>query len=329
MVALLAFCALIVLSYSCQKQGAGTEKQFTFSRTFTSGPVSFRVALSDSAVTIAERVSMLLETRAEKGWRAELPKFGEKLSQFGIVDYRNPQPELGANGVIVTKRIYELEPFLSGEYKIPPMEISFWQEGDSTRHTLESDTILVNVKSLLPNDKATTDINDIAAPVSFPSGWRTFAIIAACIAGAAALVIVLWRHRRIRGKFIPPLPAHEIAYRKLEKLLARGLIEQKLYREFTAEVADILRQYIEDRFALRAPERTTEEFLSEAGMGLPVDAERKEILRQFLIHCDLVKFAALEPSAEDVKRTFETCKEFIEMTKVREEVKAEAAPSAA
>jgi hypothetical protein len=42
-----------------------------------------------------------------------------------------------------------------------------------------------------------------------------------------------------------------------------------------------------------------------------------------------VKFAALEPSADDVKRTFETCKEFIEMTKVREEVKAEAAPSPA
>ena len=64
-------------------------------------------------------------------------------------------------------------------------------------------------------------------------------------------------------------------------------------------------------------------------MGLPVDREHKEVLKQFLIHCDLVKFAALEPSADDVKRTFETCKEFIEMTKMREEVKAEAAPSPA
>jgi hypothetical protein len=318
---------LLVALGACKKQGAEFEKQYKMSRTFKSGPVSFRVALSDSAVTIAERVNMLLETRAEKGWRAELPKFGERLSQFGIVDYRNPQPELGANGVVTTKRVYVLEPFLSGDYKIPPMEVSFWQEGDSTRHTLESDTIVVNVKSLLPNDKRTLDINDVAAPVSFPFGWKRVGIIGACIAAAAALVIFLWRHRRIREKLIPPLPAHEIAYRKLEKLLARGLIEQKLYREFTAEVADILRQYIEDRFALRAPERTTEEFLVEAGPGLPVDEEHKGILREFLVHCDLVKFAALEPSAEDVKRTFETCREFIEMTKVREEVKAAAAQS--
>ncbi len=316
---------LLAAAASCKKAGPAEEKKFTFSRTYGSRPVSFRVALSDSAVSIADRVSMLLETRAEKGWRAELPKFGEKLSEFGIVDYRNPQPELGQGGVVVTKRIYELEPFLSGDYKIPPMEASFYQEGDSTRHTIESDTILVRVKSLLPKDKATLDIHDVAAPVAFPFAWWKAAVIAACVAAAAGAFVFLWRHRRIREKLIPRLPAHEIAYRKLEKLLARGLIEQKLYREFTAEVADILRQYVEDRFAMKAPERTTEEFLLEAGMGLPVDREHKEVLKQFLVHCDLVKFAALEPSADDVKRTFETCKEFIEMTKVREEVKAEAA----
>ena len=105
-------------------------------------------------------------------------------------------------------------------------------------------------------------------------------------------------------------------------------MEKKLYREFTAEVADILREYIEDRFRLKAPERTTEEFLVEVSPALPVDAEKKDILRQFLVHCDLVKFAALEPSVEDVERTFATCRDFIEATKVREEVKAEAGTAA-
>ena len=41
-----------------------------------------------------------------------------------------------------------------------------------------------------------------------------------------------------------------------------------------------------------------------------------------------MKFAALEPSIEDVERTFATCKDFIEATKAREEVKAEAAEAA-
>jgi hypothetical protein len=326
---LLALPALLLGAASCKKRVAGKEKEFTFSRAFESGPVSFRISLSDSAVTIAERVKMLLETHAQKGYRAELPKFGEKLSQFGIVDYRDYQPELGKDGAIVTKRLYELEPFLSGEYKIPPMEISFYADGDSTRHTLESDTIVVLVKSLLPKDKASLDINDVAPPASFPFGWKNILIIVGCVAAAAAVTLLFWKRRRIREKIIPRLPAHVIAYRKLEALLARKLVEQKRYREFTAEIADILRQYIEDRFGLKAPERTTEEFLVEAGSGLAVGQAQKNILKAFLLHCDLVKFAALEPSVEDVERTFNTCRDFIEATKVNEEVKAETSGAAA
>jgi hypothetical protein len=318
--ALVAAVALIVGAGSCAKREKATE--FTFSRSFESGPVSFKVSLSDSAVTIAQRVNMLLETHAGKGWRAELPRFGEKLSDFGIVDYRNYRSELAPDGGVVTKRLYELEPFLSGEYKIPPMEVSFYQEGDTTRHTLESDTIVVTVKSLLSKDKASLDINDIAPPAAFPFGWRGVLIAAGCVAAGALAFALLWKKRRIREKIVPPLPAHEIAYRKLEALLSRQLVEQKLYREFTAAISDILREYIEDRFALKAPERTTEEFLVEVSPALPVDAEKKSILKQFLIHCDLVKFAALEPSVEDVERTFATCRDFIEATKVREEVKA-------
>ncbi len=323
MAALLGLAALVLCPFSCKKREK--EVEFKFARGFGSAPVSFRVSLSDSSVTIAQRVKMLVETHAQKGWRAELPKFGDKLSEFGIVDYRNFQPELSKDGAVVTKRLYELEPFLSGEYKIPPMEIAFYQEGDSTRHTLESDTILVKVASLLPKDKASLDINDIAPPEKFPFGWRTAAIVAGCVANAVAAFILLWKRRRIKEKIVPPLSAHELAYRKLEVLLARELVEKKLYREFTAEVADILREYIEDRFSLKAPERTTEEFLVEVSPALSVDARKKDILKQFLVHCDLVKFAALEPSIEDVERTFATCKDFIEATKAREEVKAEAA----
>jgi hypothetical protein len=320
--ALVMISVLIPFSYSCGRKNVA-KAEFKFARSFENGPVTFKVSLSDSAVTIAQRVNMLLEARAQKGWRAELPKFGEKLDQFGIVDYRNFQPELAADGAVVTKRLYELEPFLSGAYKIPPMEVGFYQEGDSTLRTLESDTIVVTVKSLLPKDKASLDINDIAPPAKFPFGWKNVLIVVGCVAAAAAAGVLLWKRRRIREKIIPPLPAHEIAYRKLEKLLARELVEQKLYREFTAEVSNILREYIEDRFALKAPERTTEEFLVEVSPALPVDAQKKDILKKFLIHCDLVKFAALEPSVEDVERTFATCRDFIEATKEREEVEAE------
>lgn len=310
---------------SCGGGGDGVQQGYEIDRNFRRGPVSFRVAVSREEITIADRVTMLMEARAEDGYSVEFPGFGEKLEQFGIVDYSTPPPELEKGGVVVTRRTYELEPFLSGEYRIPPMMITFHQEGDTTLHTLESDTILVSVTSILPEDHAGLEIKDIAGPVSFPANRAYIFIAAGCVIAIAAAIILIRRYRRRRSEEAYRVPPHEIAYMRLEKLLSSGLIEEKRYREFTAEVSDILRHYIEDRFGLRAPERTTEEFLAEAGEGLPVDSRHKDILGDFLLHCDLVKFAAMEPSAEDVKRTFETCRDFVDTTKPREEVKAAAA----
>jgi hypothetical protein len=302
-------------------------KSYDIDETYRRGPVSFRTALSRDSITIAENVTMLLEVRAREGYTAELPRFGEKLERFGIVDYETGRPELRGD-TVVTRRTYELEPFLSGDYAIPPMAVRFRAEGDTLVYTVESDTLRVRVNSILPDDLSDLDIRDIADPAEIPADYTRAVIIAAVAVAAALGLVLLWRRRRVRPLAARRITAHEAAYEALEMLLARGLVEEKRYKEFTAEVADILRRYIEDRFGLRAPERTTEEFLMEAGTGLDVDEDRKKILADFLVHCDLVKFAALEPSADDVKRTFNTAKDFIDATRREEEV-SEAARSAA
>lgn len=324
---LLFTVSVSILAVSCgeRESDIGGAAVYEIDETYRRGPVSFRVAIDRKDITIADRVTMLLEARAEEGYQVELPRFGDKLQQFGIVDYRNPQPELEEGGVVVTRRIYELEPFLSGEYSVPPMALTFWQEGDTMLHRLESDTLTVQVRSILPEDMSDLALKDIAGPVSYPRSYAALYIVAGCIVAAAAAVFIFVRLRRKKLEIARRIPAHEIAYMRLERLLASGLVDDKRYREFTTEVSDILRHYIEDRFGLRAPERTTEEFLIEAGGGLPVEADQKEILKAFLLHCDLVKFAAVEPSTEDVKRTFETCRDFIDTTKLEEEVKEEAA----
>ena len=48
--------------------------------------------------------------------------------------------------------------------------------------------------------------------------------------------------------------------------------------------------------------------------------QQKRMLKDFLVHCDLVKFAAFEPSEDDVKKTFDACRDFIDKTKKEEEV---------
>jgi len=329
-VAVLLIAASALALFSCDKEeDRAKEREYAIDRVFRRGPVDFRVAVSRKEINIAQRIDLLLETSVKDGYSAELPSFGEKLEQFGIVDYRTFQPELGEDGGIITRRSYRLEPFLSGEYTIPPMEVEFYAEGDTTRHVLESDSIKVTVTSLLPEDKADLKIRDIAPPVSLPEEFPLVPVLIGAAAVIAAAVILLIGARRRKRRAVPPPAAHEVALARLQRLIESGLAEEERYIELTVEISDILRHYIEDRFGLRAPERTTEEFLEEARAGLNIGAERKEMLERFMRHCDLVKFAALRPTSGDVQRTFDSCRDFIEATRIEKEVNRKAAEAAA
>ena len=46
-----------------------------------------------------------------------------------------------------------------------------------------------------------------------------------------------------------------------------------------------------------------------------LDGGHRNLLRQFLEHCYLVKFAELDPSPSDIERTLATCRGFINDTK--------------
>ena len=112
--------------------------------------------------------------------------------------------------------------------------------------------------------------------------------------------------------------AHEIAYERLRKLAEENLIEAGKIKEFYERISHILRCYIEHRFDLKAPERTTEEFLLEAQATSILTGDQKTMLQGFLEHCDMVKFARYGPTKTEIQKTFDLTKEFIEATRIAE-----------
>ena len=130
---------------------------------------------------------------------------------------------------------------------------------------------------------------------------------------AAVIGLLIWRRRR-REKAVEeerksPLETALAALAQLEKddLVAKGEL-----KEYYGRVSSILREYVEGRYGLQAPERTTEEFMEDLRRDSgTLSKEQKSLLEKFLMHCDLVKFAKFEPSADEVRATFESCKEFV------------------
>ena len=163
------------------------------------------------------------------------------------------------------------------------------------------------------NSLAAADIRDIKAPVEIPSGWFWLW----CMLGALGIALAsyyawrYWQKLRTRPKaqelIIPP---HVRARRKLEQALA--LIYEP--RPFCISVSDTLRAYLEEAFSLHAPERTTEEFLDELQSSALLSFSQKQLLGDFLMRCDLVKFARDEPAVEQLKELRESALRLVDET---------------
>jgi hypothetical protein len=140
---------------------------------------------------------------------------------------------------------------------------------------------------------STNDIRPIKPPVAVPNPWvwvfwGVGIFLALAILGT---VLAIWQRAKSRRPMAPPVPPHVRARQKLEAALL--LIGDP--RAFCIAVSDAVRVYLEERFDLRAPERTTEEFLRDLQKTSALTPQQKASLAAFLEQCDLVKFARFEP----------------------------------
>src|SRR5262245_7069389 len=139
-----------------------------------------------------------------------------------------------------------------------------------------------------------TDIRDIKGLVPLPMGRWWLWVAIAIVFIAVVVWLIWWLHHR---KKVPPasvripLTPYDLAVQSLRRLLDEQWIERGLVDEFYTRLSDIVRHYLEGRFQLHAPERTTEEFLYEVARDNTLTQEHKNLLGTFLQECDLVKFA--------------------------------------
>lgn len=116
-----------------------------------------------------------------------------------------------------------------------------------------------------------------------------------------------------------PRPAHLVALEALARLRAHLPEDPEDVRGMVAEVSAVLRRYIEARFSMHAPARTTEEFLIEAQSRHDALGERSELLAEFLTACDLATYAGVTPGRGGLIELLETAERFVEETRQPDE----------
>jgi hypothetical protein len=171
------------------------------------------------------------------------------------------------------------------------------------------------------------DIRAAKPPVEIPNAWMWFWVTLAVLAVAAAAWWFWrrWRDQRLAAPPILVIPPHVRARERLEAACQFFSDPNR----FCTLVADAIRVYLEERFNLKAPERTTEEFLVELQASSHLTRDQKQSLGEFLQSCDLVKFARFEPNETSLRLLHEAALRLVDETQFDPVTKPPVAPAAA
>lgn len=275
------------------------------------GSVSVRLTAPTSRIEAGQPLAMELAIEATPGDTFEVPQIGTALGSFDVLSSSRQTGQ--SDGVRRATLRFTVLTLDSGEVTLPAIPVAITR-ADGTRSTLDAGPVTLAVSSLMGGQFDPAAIRDIKGPVTIDVGWAWWWIVAGCAAGAMALLgaLTLWRNRARR--LAPPVPAHEWALAELESLERDALPESGQTHPFWVRLSDIVRRYVERRFDLHAPERTTPEFLAEARSHAALSEDHRMLLAQFLRMADMVKFAGVRPAVSDCRSALDTARIFVRQT---------------
>jgi signal transduction histidine kinase len=157
---------------------------------------------------------------------------------------------------------------------------------------------------------AASELFDIREPVKIPTIWSWLGPALVAVAAALAAFLI-WRRLRRRDAIVE---ARETAADRARLRLREAWNYLERPERFCTLLSEIVRVYLEERFRLRAPEQTTEEFLAYTQQNNVLNQRHRELLGRFLEQCDLVKFAAHEPARKDLEQLHDAASNFVEET---------------
>lgn len=267
-------------------------------------------------VNVGDRINLTVDVENDSGHEVSFPEEPQDLGDFDLIESKEVKNRLGM--VDRSKRIYVMSIYTTGTHVIPPIDIEIKSREDQKWQTLQSPQVTIEVKSVLTGQEK--DIKDIKGLVFAKSSFNllVFFIVLALLAAA---VFFAWKKRREEDilKEEELLLPHELAYRRLNELKGMDLPAKGKVKEYYSLLSDIVREYLENRFSYRAPEMTTEEFLFFIKDSSELEKAHKVLLKDFLSHCDMVKFAKYGPTPIEMVDSFKSAEKLVDQTRLIEE----------
>jgi hypothetical protein len=319
------------------------------------GPVKATVRVWPAKPTLGDPIYLRLEIESPAGISVDAPfqeAGDQRLGRFKVIAFdRGTEHKPG--GGQVQQQTYTLEAYASGRHRIPPLRLEMIDArggagaagGAAAAGSAGPGSAAAGAAAGAggapdprgkPQELLTDEISLDVAPVKAeaanadlkpPLGTldpKVGGVSPLAILGLASLALVLvsgglllFRALRARRRIEQQRSAYDDAVTALRALEDRGAPDVEAADAWFVELSAIVRRYLEQRYEIRAPELTTEEFLQVATARPELREDHRGLLSSFLERCDRVKFAGYRPDAQESLATLAAARGFVEDTRLR------------
>ena len=262
-----------------------------------------KASVDNTTITVGDVLQLNVEVMRPEAARVAFPTIGPQLKDWVIRDsVRSPSKEAGPGRFSESLKL-QLTIYKTGDFEIPPLQVEVVHP-NGEKEVLTSDPIKIKVQSVLSGDQE--ELKGVKAQADIPPDYKPFLLLLAAL-GALGLIIYRAIQFFKNRKRMEPLTykdtrsPEEIAREAIRSLLARKLVQKGYLKEFYLELSEIVKRYLGLKLGVPSLERTTEEFSRDL-RETAVPWEEFQVIKEFLMDCDLVKFAKYRPSEEEIDR---------------------------
>jgi len=281
--------------------------------------VKAEAKLQQYTIRIGDQTKLFLSVTQSAKEHVNFPKLTDTIISKLLVVHPNKADTVydqKDRSLMTVTQSYTITSFDAGTYTMPPFSIG------TANGVVKTNELTLLVQSVKVD--TTKAIYDIKQPIQvkytildyLKDNW--YWIVLPLVALALIAGLILYLRKRPKSQVVvqapkPQVPAHIIALNQLKELRDKKLWQQDEVKQYYIELSDIIREYLEKRFAIKTHEKTTDEiFVSLRHMSISNDNRNK--LRQILVLADLVKFAKERPLPNENEQSIEIAMDFVSAT---------------
>jgi hypothetical protein len=282
--------------------------------------------IDSTTIRIGDQTKLHLSVHQPVTEHVNFPKLADTITgKIQIVGSSKPDTIFDKNDrkLATVTQSYTITGFDAGTYTIPAYSFG------ATGGVVKTNELILQVQSVKVD--TTKGIYDIKQPLKVSYSffdWLRDNWLWVLIPVLVILLIIglIWYFKKkpenkpVIQIVKPVTPAHVIALKRLSELRDKKLWQQGDVKQYHSELSDVVREYLEKRYAIKTHEKTTDEIFTGLKY-LDITAENRSILRQILVMADLVKFAKEKPLPVENEQSIENAINFVLKTQQAEAVR--------